>query len=157
MPIVVHLEGVAQIRDRLGRFSRRINIEAESILQGLAYETLDDAQQAAPRDLGAGISNMYVEGDGLHFAVVTPDDYMVVQEYGRAPGQTAPSTAHVAGWGARHGFVSKQAVFALAQSIGRRGFRGKYFMTHAAQKAQAKIRSSLAAGAAAVERAWYGY
>lgn len=143
MPIYLDIQGIKQLRVKLGQFGGKINEEGNRIIEEIANETLEDTRLHAPKDLGGGARNMYVENYDLGAAVISPDIHMAVQEFGRTPGAKQPSTDQVAGWGTRHGFTTKHSIFLLARSIGAKGFRGKLFMTGAAERANIRLRQKL--------------
>lgn len=154
--IYVDLQGVKQLRAKLGRFSSAIGAELEYYLEDVSNYAKVKAQAYAPKDLGRGAKSiqaqiidrsliMSVGGaeKSLAATVQTGVFYMHVMEYGRRPGATPPSTKHVAAWGRRHGFSTKRAIYVLAQSIGRKGIRGRHFMAFAAQDTDIYARRRL--------------
>lgn len=156
MPITIRLEGVAQLRDKLGRFDRKATEEAEAIIRDVGKEAVDIAQRLAPKDTGAGAKSIHLVARGLSADIKTSLPYMVVQEYGRKPGKKPPSTLHIFGWAERHGFIGAFARYNLARSIGKRGFPAKRFMERAAKDAEVVLRQRLAKARAVMVQWWYG-
>lgn len=150
----ITIQGSRQLRDKLGRFTYAVDAEAQSTLEDVANEAVKEARENAPKDLGAGAAGIHAEIHTLSVDVVSDKDYMMVQEFGRTMGARQPSTTQVAGWGSRHGFDSKQSLFLLARSIGRRGFYGKEFMTRAARNADIMVKQRLALASANLIAWW---
>jgi len=155
MPLKIEIQGDKQARNNLGQFSRALGAEANDIIREVAEYTVQIARHEAPEDLGAGKRSIHAEVHGLHAEVTTSKAYMVVQEYGRAPGATPPTVAHIAGWGIRHGFAESQ-LYMLAQSIGRKGFAGKLFMSQAAVAADVYLRERMRLAGAKITKFTFG-
>lgn len=138
MPVIISIEGT----DKLRRKIRKVvdTIEKENHVKELAEYTQKTAQQLAPKDTGRGARGIHVVVNGANAEVRSNDLHMYVMNYGRRAGERQPSTKHVAGWAARHGFA-QSSVFVLARRIGRRGIRARRFMDKAATLARARMDS----------------
>lgn len=134
--VVITIEGTASVRRRLHKVT---NVLQEPHLAIIAEYTKNMAQFLAPKDTGMGANNIEAHVYDMMAEVISPDTHMVVMEFGRMPNRRMPSTKVLEGWGQRHGFVGRKALFALAISIGTKGVRGKRFMTKAAEAARAKL------------------
>lgn len=154
--VIIDLQGVKQLRNKLGQFGGVIGEELEAYLTDVSTYVKDQAVAHAPRDLGAGQKSIYAQivdrssvmsvvggAQSIAAKVATSKYYMEVQEFGRRPGSTPPSTNHIAGWGRRHGFGTKRAIYVLARSIGRKGFRGKHFLLNASYDGEKYARQRL--------------
>lgn len=111
-----------------------------------------EAKAGAPKDLGWGADHIYAIVTPEYAEIVAPDDYMFVQEFGRTPGRAMPPMSALAGWAQRHGFTG--STYVLARSIGQKGFRGKLFMTHAAEHIRQNMPQYLNKAIIRIERLW---
>lgn len=159
--VYVYLQGFRQTRDKLGRFSFAVDEEAQSILDDAGKLALEIAQDNAPKDLGAGAQHMHLQSQPLavgaySVALIAPDKYMVVQEYGRAAGRKPPPWKSLVGWAGRHAASTniRRTAFVIAQSIGKKGFRGKFFMKKASEEADLYVRRRLARAGARIAKFW---
>lgn len=154
MPMIVTLEGSEQLRSKLGRFGARMEAEAEAIVAEAANFALERTQQLAPRDLGAGAEDIYAVVTGLHAEIISPDDWMTVQEFGRMAGARMPPPGALAGWAQRHGWTA--SLWHLADVIGRQGIRAKLFMTRAGKETEGFMQARLARASANLQTWWGG-
>jgi len=159
--VKIQIQGSGQARERTGRFGERLDSRSRIIMEDAASYTQKIAQGLAPKDLGRGAASIHTEPADMAYAikaiwVVSPLKYMYVQEYGRTAGRRGPPPNALRGWASRHGFrTDRGTLFVLSRSIGRKGYRGKYFMKEASQKAEIYIRRRVARdGAAFIQRAW---
>lgn len=152
--VAISIEGVTQLRRKIRSIVN--TIEKENHVKELAEYTEKVAQQLAPKDTGRGARGIHAIVKGANAEVRSNDIHMYVMNYGRRAGAQQPSTDHVKGWAARHGFAQSR-VFALARSIGRRGIRARRFMDKAATLARARmdahIRETIKVK---IERIWNG-
>lgn len=153
--VEVTIEGVNQQRVKLGRFGGSVlPAQRLAILEEATEFGVRIAQENAPVDLGFGRANIYAEVNEFAAAIITPDAYMVVQEFGRRPGSMPPPQA-LKGWAGRHGFGTDNAsLYMLAQSIGRKGFEAKLFMTKAAVACEAFVQLRVAKASAIITTWW---
>lgn len=155
----VQIQGMRQLRDKMsGRFMIAVDAEAQQILVEAADVAQKAASNAAPRDLGTMARDIHVEARELSVSVISDSPGSYVQEFGRSAGARPPSTDHIAGWVSRH-FAStnmKRTTFIIAQSIGRKGFKGKFFMAKGAKEADTYVRARLARASARLSGYWSG-
>lgn len=152
--IRIDIEGSRQLRNKLtGRFMYALDAEGQSILEDTAEYALGIARSHAPVDLGALKQNLHTEIRALSVAIVSSKEYSMTQEFGRKKEKTPPPWPALFGWAQRHGKGGNP--YGLAISIGRKGFRGKYFMTTASIAAEKYAGQRLAKASANIDKWWY--
>ena len=112
-----------------------------------------EAQQLAPRDTGALARSITAQVQPRRARVYSPLFYGRWAEKGRRPGMNAPPPQRLAGWARRHGFP-RAALFLLAQAIGRRGSKGRFFMAQATTATAGALPNLLQRMAREIERRW---
>ena len=66
-----------------------------------------------------------------------------------------PPPSALAGWAKRHGFgTSAGALFVLARSIARRGFKGRFFMRKGRRAVERRLPHVLKRAASDIEKSW---
>lgn len=151
MPVIIKLQGTAAVRRRLRKTSEALQTEN---LQSVAEYTRSVAYSLAPKDTGAGARGIAVEVHDKSAEVISRDFYMYVMELGRRRGSAAPPMNALVGWGARHGFVGRQALFLLSRAIGRDGIRAHRFMARAAEAARTKVNTYTKDLVVKINRIW---
>lgn len=136
MPLTLrmNLKGLKEIKAKLTREALVLPIAADAIKE-LTEIAEREAKGNAPRDMGGLIGDIVSEVAPLQGRVHIIGQSRGVKaasiEFGRGAGERAPAASDIAGWAARHGFGTRQAVFLLARAIGRRGIKGRFFMRKA--------------------------
>ena len=82
----------------------------------------------------------------------SPLQYAAVQDQGRRPGSTPPPARALEGWLRRHGNFTN--VYALARSIGRKGYPGKHFLRPALEATRREFGSLIRSATTQIERDW---
>ena len=126
------------------------------VIRDLALLAEKTAKKASPVDTGALRRSISAQIKPLEARVGNTRGlvYYEVQEVGRRPGKMPPPSA-LAGWARRHGFgTSAGALFVLARSIARRGFKGRFFMRKGRQAVERRMPSVLKRAASDIEKAW---
>lgn len=152
--VLVELRGVRQLRDKLGKFTFAVDAEAQSILEDVADYAVDVARGAAPYDMGGLVENIHAEAHTFSVSVISSKDYSYTQEFGRTAGARQPSTDVIRPWAERHGMKGRDRAWQIARSIGRKGFKGKFFMTKAARSADLFLRQRLSKASAKLTAYW---
>ena len=153
-PITVTIQGLDKLKKVtrpelvLGPTSRAIRD-----LSLLAERT---SKAAAPVDTGALRRSITAQIKPLSARIGDTRDltYFEVQERGRRPGQRPPPPAALAGWARRHPYDGVSSLFVLARSIGRRGFKGRFFMAKGRQAVEKALPNKLRRASKEIEKSW---
>jgi HK97 gp10 family phage protein len=126
----IHVEGLAQIQQRLASSPQQLASETRSAMTAGLTLLEGAARRNAPRDTGRlqGSITHRIEGSGANLTgrVGPSVRYAYWVEHGRAAGRQPPIGA-ISGWASRHGI----SPFVLARAIGRRGTRPQPFLAPA--------------------------
>lgn len=131
------------------------------VIRDMALLAEKTAKANAPRDTAALQRSIAAQIQPLQARVGSTRNlvYFEVAEVGQAPlgkaKQHFPPPSALAGWARRHGFgTSAGALFVLARSIARRGFKGRFFMRKGRQAVERKLPGRLRKAANEIEKSW---
>ena len=155
---IVVATGVKAMQDRLG--PQIVAGPQRRLLKHAAVFAERHARENAPSDKNDLKRSIVHEVHDDHARVFTPFLYGAVQEFGRRPGQKAPPSKALEGWVRRKLKPKPREVkglaFVIARSIGRKGFKGKFFFRGAAEATRRKMPGWVKQMAREVERDWDG-
>ncbi len=118
-----------------------------------------EAQRLVPVDTGnlRRTITHRVDSDAVPlFAIVgTNAPYAQAVHDGRRKGAAPPPVRALMGWAGRHGIPAGR-VFLIARAIGRKGIKGRPFMTDALKAVRGKIDGALTTAKHEIEAIWKG-
>lgn len=130
---------------------------ARKRLARLTLQVEKQAREGAPRDTAALRRDIVSETKDLQGRVFFAREavYYRVQEEGRRAGAPMPPPDALAGWASRHDIpTDRGTLFVLARAIGRRGFKGRFFMRKAGEFGNQQLPAMLRDLARDIGVAW---
>lgn len=130
-----------------------VALPLRSFLQDMGELGQRTAIAEAPKDIGTLKGGIGLEVRPLFASVSTDLPYAPVVEFGRRAGAPPPPTTAIAGWAQRRG-IPRSALFVIARAIGRRGIKGRFFMTKAKVAVEAAIPGRIDKMGKEIEGLW---
>lgn len=157
--ITYEVKGLAEL---LAKTSAPAALLGAPLRKGLTTSALlvqGEAQRLVPVDTGNLRRTITHRVDGAAlptFAMVgTNAQYAVTIHDGRRAGKAPPPVQALLGWARRHGIPSDR-VYLVARAIGRKGFKGRPFLTNALAAMRGQIDRALGQTARDIEARWGG-
>lgn len=147
-------------------FNQNRNRAMRSFMDRMSAIGQKKAKVEAPKDTGLLINSIQIIRDFrppvFSGGIETNLPYAIVQEEGRTPGEKAPPTFAIERWITRHRatFEFKGAkelrslAFVVARSIGKKGFKGKFFFKAAEKAMRKKFSKQIKILGLQIQTAW---
>ena len=135
-PVEVKIKGDASLKKKITPGLYRPVMQ--KMFGDLSKVGVRAAKRKVPVDTGALKSSIQATVKTTGVTIRSPLDYAKVVELGRSKGSKPPPVRALSGWLSRHG-IPLSAAYAVANAIGRRGIKGRFFMKAGMSAMQKKL------------------